>query len=301
MTDGEIEHLAYEAMQREDFVQAERLLKSLKNGESDYALTSLGWMHENGYLGARSNKIARTYFERAMAIGSANAHLQMALLLANENKLRESCEVIDKGMKIDNNEYINDLINLKSIILDNIVLQEMKRKNYQKAFIALKSQMPPESEYTLSTFGWLYQTGAAGTKDKTLARWYYQRAGNLGSIETHFQIGMIELGQNNSEAARTAFQEGARLEHLPSTSKLAEMMIEGQGGPVEMEQGMKLLMYCAERGHILSKIRLLRIDMNGTHNVFVRAFKRSKYLVILIELVREIARGSRPSNYYEFR
>lgn len=301
MTDGEIEHLAHEAMQREDFVQAERLLKSLENGESDYALTSLGWMHENGYLGARNNKIARMYFERAIAIGSASAHLQMALLLANENKLQETCEVIDKGMKIDNNEYMTELVNLKSITVDHIALQEIERKNYKKALIVLNSQMPPESEYTLSTLGWLYQTGVAGTKDQALARLYYQRAGKLGSIETNFQIGMIDLSQNNMEAARAAFQKGAELEHLPSMSKLAEMMIEGQGGSVEKERGMKLLLYCAERGHILSKIRILRIDIDTTRNIFLRSIKRLKYLIILVELASEVARGYRPINYYEFR
>jgi TPR repeat protein len=301
MTDGEIENLACEAMQREDFVLAERLFKSLKNGESEYTLVSLGFMHVCGYLGAPNNKIARRYFKRAMAIGSANAHLHMASLLAHENKLQEALEIIDEGMKIDNNDYIDNFIKLKSITLDNIADQEFERKNYQKAFMILKSQMPPESEYTLLRLGWLYQTGVAGIKDKTLARLYCQRAGKLGSIEAHFQIGMIELSQNNSEAARAAFQEGARLEHLPSTSQLAEMMIEGQGGSVEIERGMRLLIYCAERGHILSKVRLLKIDINATHNIFVRAFKRLKYITILIEMRREISRGSRPSNYYEFR
>lgn len=300
MTDGEIENLACEAMQREDFVLAERLFKSLKNGESEYALLSLAWMHEN-HLGVPNSKIARSYFKRAMAIGSANAHLQMALILANENKLQEALEIIDEGMKIDNNDYIDNLINLKSITLDNIAAQEIERKNYQKAFIILKSQMPPESEYTLLTLGWLYRAAVVGIEDKTLARLYYQRAGKLGSIEAHFQIGMIELGQNNSEAARAAFQEGARLEHLPSTSQLAEMMIEGQGGSVEIERGMKLLIYCAERGHILSKVRLLKIDLNATHNIFTRAFKRLKYIIIIIELIREITRGTQPSNYYELR
>ena len=301
MTDDEIEHLAYEAMQREDFDLAEGLFKSLENEESDYALISLGWMHENGHLGARNNKLARTYFERALAMGNRNAHLKMALILANENKLRESLEIIDKGMKIDNNEDVNDLTNLKSIVLDKIAFKEMERKNYKEAFDILQSQIQPESEYTLATLGWLYNTGVAGIKDNNLARLYCRRASELGSIDAHFQIGMIELSQNNNEAARTVFQEGARLEHLPSISKLAEMMIEGKGGPIEVGPGVELLISCAERGHILSKVRLLRIEINEGHNAFIKVFKRLKYLFILVELIREIVRGSQPSNYYEFR
>ena len=301
MTNDEIEYLAYEAMQREDFGLAERLFKSLEIGESDYALISLGWMHQNGYLGTQNSKLARTYFERALVLGSGNAHLQMAIILANENKLRESVEIIDKGMKIDNKECVNDLISLKSIVLDKIVDKKMERKNYKEAFIILQSQIKPQSEYTLSTLGWLYHTGVAGIKDNNLARFYFKGAGELGSIDALFQIGMIELGENNNEAARTVFEEGARLEHLPSISKLAEMMIEGKGGPIEVARGMDLLIYCAERCHFLSKIRLLRIEIYGTPNFFIRLFKRLRYLNILVELISNIVKGSQPSNYYEFR
>lgn len=301
MTDDEIELLAYEAMQREDFGLAERLFTSLENKESDYALTSLGWMHENGYLGVPNKKLARTYFERAMSIGSANAYYERALILANEGKFLESRETIDKGMAIENNNIYQEFINLKSIVSDHLAIKEVGRKNYKEAFLILQSQSPPESVYTLSTLGWLYHTGLAGIRDKDLARLYYRRAGELGSIDIHFQIGMIELSENNNEAARTAFHEGAELEHLPSISKLAEMMIEGQGGSIEIEQGIKLLTTCAEKGHILSKIRLLRIEINGTRRALDRIIKRLKYVIILFYLIKEIIKNSQPSNYYEFR
>lgn len=301
MTDDEIEHLGYEAMQRENFALAERLFESLEDGESDYALTCLGWMHENGYLGATNKKLARTYFERAMAIGSANAHLQMALLLMNENRLTESVETIDRGIAIDNSDFVNELRNLKSIILDHLARQNIERKQYKTAMIILQSQIPPESEYTLATLGWLHHTGMAGVKNNNLSRTYYQRAGELGSIDANFQIGMVELSENNNEAARAAFQEGAQLQHLPSMSKLASMMIEGQGGLLDLEQGVVLLTHCSEKGHILSKMRLLKINIDEERNIFIRLIRRLKYIPILFKLIREVILGSKPSNYYEFR
>jgi TPR repeat protein len=301
MTDDEIEDQAYEAMKCEDFALAERLFMSLEDGESDYALTSLGWMHENGCLGATNKKLATTYYERAMALGSENAHLQMALLLANDSRLSESLEVIDKGMKIDNSDLADKLHNFKSIVLDHLARKNIERKEYDKAIKILQSQIPPESEYTLATLGWLYHTGVAGVKNNNLARTYYRRAGELGSIDANFQIGMVELSENNYTAARTAFQEGARLQHLPSTSKLALMMIEGQGGPPDLEEGILLLMRCSEQGHILSKKRLLKIEINEESNLLIRSIITFKYIPILIQLIKEIIRGSKPSNYYEFR
>jgi TPR repeat protein len=303
MTDDEIEHQAYEAMKCEDFALAERLFKSLEDGESDYALTSLGWMHENGCLGATNKKLATTYYERAMAIGSENAHLQMALLLANDSRLPESLEAINRGMEtaIDNRDLVDKLRNLKSLVLDHLACQNIERKEYEGALKILQSQIPPESEYTLSLLGWLYHTGVAGVKNNNLSRTYYRRAGELGSIDANFQIGMVELSEDNDEAARAAFQEGAQLQHFPSISKLASMMIEGQGGHLDVKEGILLLMRCAEQGHILSKVRLLKIEINEEKNVLIRLMIRLKYVSILIELMNEVIRGSKPSNYFEFR
>ena len=301
MTDEEIELLAYKAMQREDFRLAEQLFASLENENSGYALTSLGWMHENGYLGTSDKKRARTYFERAMATGDVDAHFQLALLQSNQGEFLEARATIARGMAFDDKECAEKLENLNSIVSDHLSRVYIENKKYKDAFSILKLKRPPESEYALLALGWLYHTGAAGIRDTDLARSYYKQAAELGSIEVHFQTGMLELNEKNIEAARTAFGEGAQLGHLPSVSKLGEMMIEGQGGAIEIEQGTKLLVSCATKGHILSKKILLDFDIRHASGVLRKMIKKMKYASILFDLIGQILKGSEPSNYYEFR
>ena len=264
----ETENLAYEAMQKEDYQEAMRLLIPLTDRESVYALATIGDLHENGNLGTVDKMLARQFYERAIAIGSAYGCLQLGRLLMSESKFAEARAMLEKGAEIGCEDCTEALSILACNEVQNLAFEAMQTEDYQKVFTLLEPHKTCDSEYILITLGWLYHTGRAGVTDKHLAGSFYRRAAEIGCIDAHYRIGILEKGEGNNEAARMAFCDGAMIEHLPAMSKLGEMMIEGKGGPVDIDQGMKLLLKAAEQGHIMSKLRLNTIAARQTNNIF---------------------------------
>lgn len=301
MTDQELEQLAHEALQRKDFALAATLLKSLNNQESEFALAIFGWMYLNGHIGAPNVKLARSYFERGVALGHEEAYYQLALLFIEEKSYEISSEVIilalDTFTDFDRVRYIN----LLSLVSDRIASEHIERREYNVALRILQSQEEPKSEYALVNLGWLHTLkGADGNKDNKLARYYFERASVVGSVESHFQLGMIELEEGNATLARQELGDGARLGHLPSMSKLAEMLINGEGGAADYESGIAMLKASAVKGHVMSRVRLLKMEIKGTRNPVTKMIKHIKYIGIISGLIQQIGQGN-ISEYYEFR
>ena len=300
MIDEEVERLAYEATERGDYDVAVRLLEPLADSDSLYALTTLGWIYQYGPKGFTNNDLASKYYKRAIAIGSAKTRVDLGLLLISERKFSEARAILEtyqcKGDK-DFSDALNFLTNTEA---DFFAYEAMERKDYKKAFDFLQSQKLVDSEYTLLALGWLYQTGRAGITDNDQARSLYKQAVEVGSIDAHFRIGKLELAQGNDEAARAAFQNGADLAHSPAITKLGEMMVEGKGGPKDVEQGMKFLTAIAEQGHVMAKIKLLEINYRKEKNIIKKILLRIKSYIIFKGAIIEAKKKSRSENIYEF-
>ena len=111
---------------------------------------------------------------------------------------------------------------------------------------------------------------------------------------------MLELAQGNDEAARAAFQDGANLGHRPAITKLGKMMVDGRGGPIDIEGGMSLLGSAAQQGHIMARIELAEIAQELEKNFIKRILMKLKSLIILRDIVTEAKKEDQSPNLYEF-
>jgi uncharacterized protein len=305
MTDEEIGLLAFDATQREDFETAIGLLTPLAKKDSIFALETLGWIHANGHRGQLNSKLARQYFGRAIAAGSVQAHLHFGWMLMKERRFEEARVMLVKGSENGGDDFKNALTELARLEAENLKSEEnlardaFNRKDYQQAFDILDRYKTSNSQSFLMGLGWLYQMGLGCAEDKSIAISLYRRAAQIGSIESHYYIGMLELEKGDSEAARVAFSEGAVKEHWPSMSMLGEMMIEGDGGPIEIADGLRILTSCAQQGHMMSKVRLLRREIKMTESKFKRIILRLQVFRMIGHLVVEIPKDPFSQKFFE--
>ena len=301
MTDDEIERLAYEATKRRDYGTAMHLLAPLADRDSVYALTTIGWICEYGHPDQLNRGLAHKNFERAIALGSTEACLEMGRLLLAENRLAEARAILEKGKEKGGTDFEDALKALETKETELLAFDAIEIKDYRKAFNLLKSQQEGGSEYTLTALGWLYQTGRGGVTDKDLARSLYQRATEFGSADAYYRIGCLELEQGNDEVARAAFVHGATASHFPSMTKLGELMVEGKGGPVDYDQGISFLKRAANQGHVMARIVLAKIEENEENDIFKRLLIRLRSFWILRDTIKEAKRDTNSPNLYEFR
>lgn len=301
MTDDEIERIAFEAMERRDYDTAMHLLAPLADRDSVYALTTIGWIYEYGHPGHLDRSLAPKYFERAIALGSTEACLEMGWLLMTENRLAEARAILEMGKGKGGTDFEDALKTLATKETELLAFEAIENKDYCKAFNLLEPQLEVGSEYTLTALGWLYQTGRGGITDKDLARSLYRRAAEIGCVDAYYRIGRLELEQGNDEVARAAFAHGATADHFPSMTKLGEMMVEGKGGAIDFDQGMSFLKLAADQGHIMARMALARIEEKSENSMLKRLLIKLKSFRILRGAIKEANRDTNSPNLYEFR
>ena len=93
----ESELYAAELIDREEFPEAERLLASLADEGSVYALMALAWIYENGCLGSKNVRFAQYYYEQAISRESTDALLHLGLLLLSEDRKVEAQMAFERG------------------------------------------------------------------------------------------------------------------------------------------------------------------------------------------------------------
>jgi len=301
MNDEQVERLAYEATQRGEYDVAVRLLRPLADRDSLYALTNLGWIYQNGHPDYPSDsEVARKYYERAIALGSTKAILDMGWLLTGEGKFAQARAVFEAGKEKGGEDFEGALIELKVKEVEFAAFESIETKEYKKALDLLECQKEVDSEFTLTALGWLYQTGSGGVEDKEQARLFYRQAAEIGSIDAHFRIGMLYLEERDDEAARAAFREGANLTHFPAMTKLGEMLIDGRGGPADIEQGMKILNLAAEQRHVMARLKLIRIAYSNEKNIIRKLFLRLRSFFVFFGAMYELGKEKQSPRLYEF-
>ena len=94
----ESERHAAELIERQHYHEAERLLISLSDQGSVYALEALAWINENGCTGRKDKKAAQRFYEQAISRGSTEALLDLGLLLSEEGREDEARTVFERGV-----------------------------------------------------------------------------------------------------------------------------------------------------------------------------------------------------------
>lgn len=270
------EHLAAKAMEAKSYEEAVRLLQPLAEKNSEYALLSLGWIYENGVMGAPDKGAARVYYERAAANGSASAYLYLGWLLLGIGEEAQARSAFEGGVQLNSDECRSALKKLFDRDIEQLAVQAIEAKEYEEAVHLLQPLLERNSTYALITLGWIYETGATGKTDKDVAREYYERAATNGSAPAYFELGRLLLGRGEELEARSALEAGAERGDIPSMSKLGKMMIDGRGGPTNIESGTAWLEKAAAQGHIIAKRTLLGIEEREAKSLFEKLSIRRK-------------------------
>jgi TPR repeat protein len=93
------EELAAKAVKTGNYKEAFRLLQPLAERNSEYALHTLGCMFETGAVGPADKNAARSYYERAVALGSASACFNFGRVLLAEGQEAEARAAYEIGAK----------------------------------------------------------------------------------------------------------------------------------------------------------------------------------------------------------
>lgn len=140
--------------------------------------------------------------------------------------------------------------------------------DYDKAVSLLEAMSAKNSAYALLSLGWIYETGAVGHPEIDVAKLYYLRAIDAGSISAYFEMGRLLVRQGDEENARSIFQAGARKSNFACMARLGRMMLEGRGGPYDFDGGMQMLDEAASNGQISAQRTLLKVKENNARNIF---------------------------------
>ncbi|MCE2891520.1 MAG: tetratricopeptide repeat protein [Aquidulcibacter sp.] len=300
MTEDDVERLANDAMQRQDYETAMNLLSSLADKDSNYALEALAWIYANGPPHLVNKDLARKFYERLVAKGSVEGHLEFGWHLIAQRNFIEARAILERGKAIGGGEFDEAIEKLTHYEAELAAYKAIEARDYWQAFTLLDGQRRCRSAYTLATLGWLYEMGLGVASDPSLARILYHQASELGDLDACYRLGRLELEDGNSEAARAEFSRGALKGHLASTSKLAEMMVEGVGGPIDLEQGMRLLSKVAAEGHIASKIKILKLEVKTTKNIFGKILVWLKHLPKIIFAALDSSKPEYSQTHFEF-
>ena len=96
----ESELYAAKLIEREEYHEAERLLSSLADQGSIYALSALAWIAENGCTGPKDLKGAEYLYEQAISRGNTDAILDLGLLLLKGDRQNEAKIVFERGAEL---------------------------------------------------------------------------------------------------------------------------------------------------------------------------------------------------------
>ncbi len=300
MTDDEIEECAYQAIERRDYDTARDLLTPLLDRDSASAFNAIGWLYRHGHPDQLNKELARQHFEKAIALGSADACFEMGWLLIEEDRLPEARAILEKGKEKGDADFDGALKAIAAREAEFLAIEAFESKDYRKAFELLAPHQEVDAEYTLTTLGWLHETELGGVSDLDLARSLYLRSAKIGSADAYYRIGWLEQKEGNDEAARAAFALGAAAANFPSMTRLGEMMVQGQGGPIDFDQGMSFLKRAADQGQIVARIELARAGIKAENNQLKRLWFRIKSSEIIIDIIKEFIRDKKSFNLFDF-
>ncbi len=287
MTDEDLERRASEAMKNHEYAEAKRLLDPLLDRDSIYALTTIGSIYENGYMGVEDKVVARGYYQKAIDAGDVYSYYRLGWMLLNEGELEHARIMFRSGKENGDADCSNALDILELNESERLAFEAMKVRDFIKARDLLLPLAKYDSEYTLMMLGWLYESGLAGVADKSLAISYYERAASIGCIAAHYRVGLLKLEQGKEEEARIDFSHGVELNHLASVMKLGEMMIDGRGGAIDLDYGLLLIKSAADQGHIMARRKLLTLEGASTSSILKKVVIKIKIAMLAKDAVKE--------------
>jgi len=102
MEDNNVELIAMRAIEEKQYTKAVGLLQPLASRRSEYALLALGWIYDTGSVGPPDKEAARSYYERAVELGSAVGYLELGRLLLERGEQKRARALFEKGAELGN-------------------------------------------------------------------------------------------------------------------------------------------------------------------------------------------------------
>ena len=293
MTQQTDEQLAAKAMEEGKSADAVRLLRPLAERESQYGLICLGWIYETGAQGAQDKAAAAIYYERAAALGSADACLNLGWLMLEQGQETQARSVFERGAALGKKECATALTKLAVLADEQLAGEAVENWAYDEAVRRLRPLVALDSEYALRTLGWILETGAIGTPDKAGARALYERAASNGSAAACYDLGQLLLELKQENRARETYQEGARRGDLACMAEFGRMLVEGKGGPADPIAGRTWLESAAASGHFFAQRTLLAMDESNAGSALERLLIRGRIVALAVKAARVMGKNPR--------
>jgi TPR repeat protein len=184
---------------------------------------------------------------------------------------------------------------LSDIADEHLAAKALEEGAFDEAIRLLRPLADREREYALLCLGSIYDTGSAVDRDEEVARSYYERAASQGSVEGYFGLGELLKHQGEQAQARAAFRAAAEKGHLPSMTRLGNMMLHGSGGPSDAAEGWAWLERAAAQGQVWAERRLLAIEDENARSLF----KKIAVKIRIVKLALRAARIKAKDSYSE--
>jgi len=281
------ENLAAQAMEARAYEEAVRLLRPLAERNSEYALLSLGWIYETGATGAADRDAARSLYETAALQGSASANFYLGSLLLRAGDETKAREAFECGVQLNDDDCRTALARLANNADEKLAAKALKEEDFDRAIRLLRPLAERDSEYALLCLGSIFEMGVTGTTDNEAAGSYYARAASQGSAEGYFGLGRVLSEQGDEVQARSAFNAGAQRGHITCMSRVGRMMLQGRGGPIDINGGTAWLRKAAAKGHLFAQRTLLALDDREAKSLRDKLVVRLRVLALMLKAARE--------------
>ncbi len=185
------------------------------------------------------------------------------------------------------NGEIENMDTQAEIKIENLAAKAIKAENFLEARRLLEPLVGSDSEYALTTLGWMHEVGKGAPRDGKVAASYYERATKLGCLDAFNPLGRVLWAEGELIKAQNTFKQGAELGNVGSMSWLGVMMLSGIGGPSDVENAMKWLNAAAEKGHIVAKGLLLSLERQNSKSIFRHIIYHFKRAVLVMSGIKD--------------
>jgi TPR repeat protein len=280
------EHNAWLLMEARDYKEAARLFEPLAERGSVWANVNLGWLYENGHIGAPDLDKAIAAFEKAAVPGYAEGMYYLGQALLKKGNRTRAQKVFREGAAELHLGCASELLLLE----EHLAWEMLDARKYEDAAQLFDALAVRGSVYALINLGWIYERGHRGAPDPKKAIALWEEAARAGRIDAKYRIARALLRGGDPTRARGLFLEGADVGYKPCIYWAGKMLVRGQGGPADRDAGLLLLKRAAESGHEFARRELLRLELRETSTMFGRLRVRGKFIKAAVALVRRITR-----------
>jgi len=249
----ESEKLANNAIASGRYEQASKLLQSLAEQDSEYALLTLGFFHQEGRLGRADLHKAKAYYQRAADLGSGDAHYRLGCIALESLDYAAAHAAFMTGADLGDDQC-KKVLSERDLFAESELEKAIDSRDFQSAVEHMEKLADLGSASALGEIGWIYHSGQIGTPDLLLAKKYYERAIKAGNTSVSGNMGLLLLEEGEKIQARDAFLRGAEDGQPSCMYQLSRMLRNGDGGTIDVKQADIWLSKAAAQGHLVSQL-----------------------------------------------